>query len=47
MRMSMTSNEVILQAIEQKNGKLAEEAVKSHLQPVGDRLVKSIQDENN
>ena len=36
-------HEAIVRAIEQKNGKLAEKALRSHLQSAGDRLITSIQ----
>lgn len=40
-------HEAIVKAIEQKNGKLAEEALKSHLQSAGERLISTIQTEND
>ena len=40
-------HETIVKAIEQKNGKLAEEALKSHLQSAGERLITTIQAEND
>ena len=40
-------HEAIVRAIEQNNGNLAEQALKSHLRSAGDRLITSIQEKHN